>query len=136
MAYTFDDGQWGHVDDQIDDLPSFHHTRKRVGFGDGVTLQYCLGEVTLYSRMAESKVKWPYNFVFLLQIGPQGGYYWVWVADLPSLFQFLKLIDASLHGNIAAYLDSTWFKQMVSTLHDLGLMTYDRGLNVNVSDGE
>src|SRR5450432_2315676 len=109
MAYSYDDNGWGNYDDGIEDLVDFHRARKRLGFSDETNMYSPVGEVKFYSRAGVSRIKWPFNFLFLLKMG-EGGYYWVWVNTLPNMFKFLKETQTTNEMGISSYLETTWFK--------------------------
>lgn len=131
MAYTFEEnGTWGHYDDGIKGLMEFHQKRPNLGFTESKKLHSLLGSVTVYPR-TDAKTKWPYGYVCLVEI--VSGYVWVWIKNIPTLFAFLKHIQAheaedrdvrvsNLYelidsDNISNYLTGTYFAEAMSELH-------------------
>ncbi len=124
MAYTFSaEGTWGSYSDNIASMEQFHKARERLGFTGEQQFPYLLGTATLYSRL-ERSVKWNYSYVCLLQVGT-GGFYWVWISDLPGVFAFLREIGARKQESgspvdaLVEYLQgSTYFAEAMHALYD------------------
>lgn len=120
MAYTFErDGTWGRYDDGVDSS-DFDSTLKRLGFAVSRDFEYALGTATVFSR-SETKIKWPYAFVCKLSLGSHGHYYTVWIKDLPTVFKFLREIDASRRDGIQALINylsgDTLFEEAMRAIH-------------------
>ncbi len=127
MAYAFENGNWKLFDDKI---TKFKDVSTKIGFLHGVETFYPLGKAMVYSHSSQNTTKTAYEFVFVFGMGLGGNEYRVWVPDLPSMFQFLKVIGAS--DGTAKYLEMTYFPNAMSTIADLSNLNDGYALQVEV----
>lgn len=123
MAYVYNRGTWSTTDDGIKDMTQFHRVRAQLGFKDKKNLDCITGSVTLYSR-TDHTVKWEYPHLALLQY--VSGYYWIWITDLPGVFQFLKEIQAKYDDSydfdpvqgLLEYMQDSYFSSAMKRLYE------------------
>lgn len=124
MAYTYNNGVWNLIDDGIKQISHLHQVRKKMGFEQKRDLECITGSAKLYSRSNSAK-DGKYPHLVILECASVT--YWVWITDLPSVFQFLNEIQAKYkepvsYGdpvtNILEYLQDSYFSSAMKRLYE------------------